>query len=59
MASDLGTFALEEGSSTVVSTFACPAGSSIAYEAKSVGGTDLYYFQDYNPSPLGLYITTC
>ncbi|CZR56103.1 related to GPI anchored cell wall protein [Phialocephala subalpina] len=56
---DLGTFTLTEGSSTLISSFACPAGEAVSYEAKAVGDTYLYFFQDYNPSPLGLYITVC
>jgi hypothetical protein len=56
---DLGAFALTEGSSTLVDTFTCPAGETLSYEMSAVGNTDLYYFQDWNPSPLGLYITYC
>lgn len=56
---DLGTFTLKEGSSYLVESFACPAGETLSYEMSAVGNTDLYYFQDWNPSPLGLYITYC
>jgi hypothetical protein len=59
VSSNLGEFSIAEGSSTLVSTFACPAGETVAYEAKAVGDTNLYYFQDWNPSPIGLYITYC
>jgi hypothetical protein len=59
VSADLGDFTLTEGSSTLISSFACPAGETVAYEAKAVGDTYLYFFQDYNPSPLGLYITVC
>lgn len=59
VSSDLGEFTLTEGSSTLISSFACQAGKTVAYEAKAVGNTDLYFFQDYNPSPLGMYITVC
>jgi hypothetical protein len=59
VSSNLGEFSIAEGSSTLVSTFACPAGQTVAYEATAVGDTDLYYFQDWNPSPIGLYITYC
>jgi hypothetical protein len=59
VSSNLGEFSIAEGSSTLVSTFACPAGETVAYEAKAIGDTNLYYFQDWNPSPIGLYITYC
>ncbi|TVY75844.1 putative but2-like protein [Lachnellula suecica] len=57
--SDLGDFTVKPGTSTVVATFACPAGQAVSYEISSVSGTSLEYFQDYNPSPIGLYITSC
>jgi hypothetical protein len=58
---DLGTFTLTEGSSTLVKSFECSefAGGDVAFEMKAVGDTYLYFFQDWNPSPLGLYITYC
>ncbi|PMD33984.1 hypothetical protein L207DRAFT_571397 [Hyaloscypha variabilis F] len=56
---DLGEFTLSEGSSTLVESFACPAGETVSFEMSAVGDTDLYFFQDWNPSPLGLYITVC
>jgi hypothetical protein len=59
VSSNFGEFSIAEGSSTLISTFACPAGETVAYEAKAVGDTNLYYFQDWNPSPIGLYITYC
>ncbi|EPE35797.1 hypothetical protein GLAREA_05135 [Glarea lozoyensis ATCC 20868] len=56
---DLGTQTVTPGTSTVVSTFPCPAGQAVSYEISAVSGTDLEFFQDYNPSPIGLYVTTC
>ena len=56
---DFGSKIVTPGSSTVVSTFACPAGKTVSYELSAVSGTSLEYFQDYNPSPIGLYITSC
>jgi hypothetical protein len=56
---DFGKQTVKPGSSTVVSTFPCPAGQAVSYEVSSVSGTSLEYFQDYNPSPIGLYITSC
>lgn len=51
--------ALQPGNSYTVLSGACPAGQRIGYEFSSSGGLDLNFFQDYNPSPLGAYITVC
>ena len=56
---ELGEFVLTEGSSTLVESFECPAGETVTFEMSAVGDTYLYYFQDWNPSPFGLYITVC
>lgn len=49
----------EEG--YVIASFDCPAGETAVYEiGEGQGGnTVLKYFQDYNPSPIGLYIFPC
>lgn len=59
VAEDLGDITISPGGSYVISTFSCPAGQAVAFEMKNAGSTDLNYFQDYNPAPLGLYITVC
>ncbi|KAJ5827344.1 hypothetical protein N7447_004107 [Penicillium robsamsonii] len=56
---DLGDITVSPGNSYVVSTFSCPAGEKVSYKMENSGSTDLNFFEDYNPSPLGLYITTC
>jgi hypothetical protein len=56
---DLGEFTLSPGNSHVVSTFSCPAGQAVAFEMKNAGSTSLDFFEDFNPSPLGLFITVC
>ncbi|KAJ5834805.1 hypothetical protein N7447_000831 [Penicillium robsamsonii] len=56
---DLGTITVSPGNSYLVSTFSCPAGQAVTYEIKNAGSTDFNFFEDWNPSPLGLYITTC
>jgi len=56
---DLGTFTVAPGNSYSISTFSCPAGQTIAFEISTEDSTSLTYFQDYNPSPIGLYITAC
>ncbi|TPX11133.1 uncharacterized protein E0L32_007994 [Thyridium curvatum] len=58
---DLGTVTVAPGNSYAIANFDCPAGQTISFEIKEGGGADtnLWYFQDYNPSPIGLYITKC
>jgi len=47
------------GNSYVVSTGSCQAGSTISIEASSTGGLGLQFFEDWNPSPIGVFITSC
>ncbi|KAI4749644.1 glycoside hydrolase [Aureobasidium sp. EXF-12298] len=51
--------ALKRGSSHTLSQDACPAGTRVSFEVTSTGGLDLEFFQDYNPSALGLYVRAC
>jgi len=57
--SDLGNITVAPGNSYNIDTFPCPANSAISFELISESGTSLTYFQDYNPAPIGLYITSC
>ncbi|KAL1964604.1 hypothetical protein VTN77DRAFT_6778 [Rasamsonia byssochlamydoides] len=56
---DYGVKTVSPGNSYTIATFSCPAGQTVAFELKNAGTTNLNYFQDYNPSPIGLYITAC
>ncbi|APA07902.1 hypothetical protein sscle_03g026720 [Sclerotinia sclerotiorum 1980 UF-70] len=57
---DFGSKISTPGSWTVVDTFDCPAGEAISFEMSTGGiNTNLSWFEDYNPSPIGLFITTC
>jgi hypothetical protein len=56
---DLGTFTVAPGNSYSITTFSCPAGHTIAFELSVKDSTSLTYFQDFNPSPIGLYVTSC
>ncbi|KAI9732697.1 MAG: hypothetical protein M1818_007431 [Claussenomyces sp. TS43310] len=56
---DYGVTTVSPGHSYNIATFACPANTAVSFELKASGDTSLNYFQDYNPSPIGLYITTC
>ncbi|KAI4855121.1 glycoside hydrolase [Aureobasidium sp. EXF-8846] len=51
--------ALKRGSSYTLSQDACPAGARVSFEVTATGGADLEWFNDYNPSPLGLYVRAC
>jgi hypothetical protein len=55
---DYGTTDVQPGGAYDIATMDCPAGQTIAFEAKS-SGTNLDYFQDYNPSAIGAYVTVC
>ncbi|KAH9844528.1 Glycoside hydrolase [Teratosphaeria destructans] len=58
--SDIGSISsLQSGHSYVVATYSCPAGTAQSFEFISSGGLDLEFFEDYNPSPLGAYVTVC
>jgi hypothetical protein len=59
VAMDLGTLTVAPGNSYSIATFSCPAGQKIAFELSAKDSTSLTYFQDFNPSPIGLYITAC
>jgi len=55
---DYGVTKVVPGNSYTITTFDCPAGQRIAYSIGS-NDTNLDYFQDYNPSAVGIYITVC
>jgi hypothetical protein len=59
VAADLGSIWPVPGSGYIVNTGVCAAGQTIAYRLSSVLELSLNYFQDFNPKPIGLYITTC
>ncbi|PYI22318.1 hypothetical protein BO99DRAFT_19552 [Aspergillus violaceofuscus CBS 115571] len=56
---DYGEITISPGNSYLVASFSCPAGQTVGYEMKGTGNTYLNFFEDYNPSPLGLFITVC
>ncbi|KAL7808568.1 ubiquitin 3 binding protein But2 C-terminal domain-containing protein [Trichoderma aethiopicum] len=58
---DFGTTIVAPGHGYVVSTFDCPAGEVVAFgiSAAEGGGGEVRWFEDYNPAPIGLYITKC
>ncbi len=60
VAQDLGTFTVGPGNAYTVSSFDCPAGEQVSFLVADAEGSDtsLRFFQDYNPCPIGLFITT-
>lgn len=54
-----GPSSVTAGSEYVIATGSCPAGQKVSYEVTATGSLDLNYFQDYNPSPIGFFITVC
>ncbi|KAL8689728.1 MAG: hypothetical protein Q9224_004577 [Gallowayella concinna] len=50
---------LQPGNSYVIGSGGCFAGDRSGYKLSATGSLDLDYFQDFNPSPIGLYITSC
>lgn len=47
------------GNSYVISTKKCMAGRAQKIVMSSTGNLSLSYFQDWNPAPIGLYVTAC
>lgn len=50
---------LVEGANTNIFSFDCPTGTSVSYEVESVDGSSIYFFEDYNPPPLGFVNLEC
>ncbi|OAK98386.1 hypothetical protein IQ06DRAFT_295714 [Phaeosphaeriaceae sp. SRC1lsM3a] len=57
--SDLGSMSVAPGNSYVIASGDCAAGQTVSYEMCSSGDYSLDYFQDYNPSPIGMYVRQC
>jgi len=47
------------GNSYVIASGSCAAGQSVSYEVSATGSLSLSFFEDWNPSPIGVFITTC
>ncbi|KAI9839267.1 MAG: hypothetical protein M1819_003261 [Sarea resinae] len=56
---DFGATTVSPGNAYSISNFACPAGETVAFELSSVNGTSLVFMEDFNPSPIGLFVTEC
>ncbi|KAI9871656.1 MAG: hypothetical protein M1830_002644 [Pleopsidium flavum] len=56
---EFGVTKVSPGNSYNIASFSCPAGQTVSFELQASGDTMLTFFQDFNPSPIGLYITVC
>ncbi|KAF2486653.1 ubiquitin 3 binding protein But2 C-terminal domain-containing protein [Neohortaea acidophila] len=56
---NFGNFELKPGTATHIGQCpnGCAAGEKIAFSMSAVGAASLNYFQDYNPCPIGAYVT--
>jgi len=54
-----GPSGVAPGNEYVVTSGPCAAGQRIGYLVAATGTLNLNYFQDYNPSAIGFYITVC
>lgn len=50
---------IEPGSEYIINSGPCYYSDRKSYKVSSTGTLDLDYFQDYNPAPIGLYVTVC
>jgi hypothetical protein len=55
----LGALQPKPGVMTVVKNHQCLAGYTASIKVCGSGGIKFKYFQDYNPKPIGVYITSC
>lgn len=57
--SDLASVTVAPGNSYMITSNDCAAGQTVSYKICGNGDFSLDYFQDYNPSPIGLYVRQC
>lgn len=50
---------VQPGNSYVLGSGGCFSNVRIGYKVSATGSLNLDYFQDYNPAPIGLYVTAC
>ncbi|KAL6722003.1 hypothetical protein ACLMJK_001108 [Lecanora helva] len=54
-----GPSSVTPGNEYVVYSGECAAGSRIPIKISATGDLSLNYFQDFNPAPIGFYVTVC
>ena len=59
-AQDFGQITVAPGNAYNIASFNCPAGEEVSIKigVPEGGDTSLRFFEDYNPCPIGLFITT-
>ncbi|KAF2159610.1 hypothetical protein M409DRAFT_70921 [Zasmidium cellare ATCC 36951] len=55
----LGSVSPVPGNSYAISTSQCSPGSTQSIEVCGTGSLSLSFFEDWNPSPIGVYVTSC
>lgn len=56
---DVASMELSPGNTYPVESGDCEAGKTVSYEICGSGDFSIDYFQDWNPSPIGLYVRQC
>jgi len=56
---DVASIELSSGNTYTVESGDCEAGQTVSYEICGSGDFSINYFQDWNPSPIGLYVRQC
>lgn len=51
------TFTPTENSKKTIETGPCPAGQTVTFVLSSKDGLSMNLFEDYNPCPVGIYVT--
>jgi hypothetical protein len=57
--SDVASMNLSPGNSYAVDSGDCAAGQTVSYMMCGSGDFSMDYFQDWNPSPIGMYVRQC
>ncbi|KAG9186393.1 glucan endo-1,3-beta-D-glucosidase [Alternaria panax] len=57
--SDVASMEMTPGNTYPVDSGACAAGTTVSYEICGSSDFSINFFQDWNPSPIGLYIRQC
>ncbi|KAI4641143.1 hypothetical protein J4E93_008021 [Alternaria ventricosa] len=56
---DVASMEMTPGNTYPVETGDCEAGKTVSYMICGSGDFSMDYFQDYNPSPIGMYVRQC
>jgi hypothetical protein len=56
---DVASMEMSPGNTYPVESGDCEAGQTVSYMICSSGDLSMDFFQDYNPSPIGMYVRQC